>query len=98
MTQAHGHPKDTVAEEICVLTAISQVSTRMARKLRFLAVASQSEEGGRNHHEQDERYGYDHRRAAQCRPEPTGQECHARTVNETVLENVVVQAINTLLR
>ena len=31
------------------------------------------------------------------RPEPTGQECHARTVNETVLENVVVQAINTLL-
>lgn len=24
-------------------------------------------------------------------------ECHARTVNETVLENVVVQAINTLL-
>ena len=29
--------------------------------------------------------------------EPTGQECHARTVNETVLENVVVQAINTLL-
>mgnify|MGYP002763613510 CR=1 FL=1 len=31
------------------------------------------------------------------RLEPTGQECHARTVNETVLENVVVQAINTLL-
>lgn len=30
------------------------------------------------------------------RLEPTGQECHARTVNETVLENVVVQAINTL--
>ena len=29
--------------------------------------------------------------------EPTDQECHARTVNETVLENVVVQAINTLL-
>ena len=29
--------------------------------------------------------------------EPTGQECHARTVNETVLENVVVQAINRLL-
>ena len=31
---------------------------------------------------------------------PTGQECHARTVNEPVLpvlENVVVQAINTLL-
>ena len=31
------------------------------------------------------------------RLEPTGQECHARTVNETVLENAVVQAINTLL-
>ena len=31
------------------------------------------------------------------RLEPTGQECHARTVNEPVLENVVVQAINTLL-
>ena len=31
------------------------------------------------------------------RLEPTGQECHARTVNESVLENVVVQAINTLL-
>ena len=31
------------------------------------------------------------------RLEPTGQECHARIVNEMVLENVVVQAINTLL-
>lgn len=31
------------------------------------------------------------------RLEPTGEECHARTVNETVLENVVVQAINKLL-
>ena len=31
------------------------------------------------------------------RLEPTGEECHARTVNETILENVVVQAINTLL-
>lgn len=31
------------------------------------------------------------------RLEPTGQECHARTANETILENVVVQAINTLL-
>ena len=31
------------------------------------------------------------------RLEPTGQECHARIVNEPVLENVVVQAINTLL-
>lgn len=31
------------------------------------------------------------------RLEPTGQECHARTINETILENVVVQAINMLL-
>ena len=31
------------------------------------------------------------------RLEATGMECHARTVNETVLENVVVQVINTLL-
>jgi len=31
------------------------------------------------------------------RLEATGQECHARTVNETVLENVVVKAINQLL-
>lgn len=31
------------------------------------------------------------------RLEFTGLECHARTVNKTVLENVVVQAINTLL-
>ena len=31
------------------------------------------------------------------RLEPTGEECHARTVNETILENVVVQTINTLL-
>lgn len=31
------------------------------------------------------------------RLEATGLECHARTVNETVLENVVVQAINQLL-
>lgn len=31
------------------------------------------------------------------RLEPTGQECHARTVNETVLENVVLAAINEML-
>lgn len=31
MDQAHGHPKDTIADVICVLTAISQVSARMAR-------------------------------------------------------------------
>lgn len=31
------------------------------------------------------------------RLESTGQECHARTVNETVLENVVLAAINEML-
>lgn len=31
------------------------------------------------------------------RLEPTGQECHARTVNEKVLEGVVLEAINRLL-
>ena len=30
------------------------------------------------------------------RLESTGQECHARTVNETVLENAVLSAINEL--
>lgn len=31
------------------------------------------------------------------RLEPTGQECHAKTVNETILKNVVLTAINKLL-
>lgn len=31
------------------------------------------------------------------RLEPTGQECHARTVNELVLQDVVVAAINQML-
>lgn len=31
------------------------------------------------------------------RMEPAGEECHAITVNETALKNVVVQLINTLL-
>lgn len=39
----------------------------------------------------------EHGNSSLSRLEPTGEECHARTVNETVLENVVVQAINTLL-
>jgi hypothetical protein len=53
------------AEVIEVLNAISHVSARLARKLSVLATQSKSEEGGK-HHEQNERYGYDHRRAAQC--------------------------------
>ena len=50
-------------ELIEVLTAISVVSKRLAMKLAL--IKSQSTEGGRQD-EQNERYGYDHRRAAQC--------------------------------
>ena len=50
-------------ELIEVLTAISVVSKRLAMKLAL--IKSQSTEGGRQD-EQNERYGRDHRRAAQC--------------------------------
>lgn len=51
---------NTADEELIeVLTAISVVSMRLARKLTLLTVRSQSEEGGK-HHEQDERYGTNH--------------------------------------
>lgn len=53
------------AEVIEVLNAISHVSARLARKLTVLAAQSQSEEGGK-HHEQNERYGTDHRRTPHC--------------------------------
>lgn len=48
-------------ELIGVLTAISVVSKRLARKLIQLNQTSQSEEGG-NHVEQNERNGSDHPR------------------------------------
>lgn len=64
MTQAHNRTVDIEAEVIEILVAISQVSARMARNLSVLA-ARQSEEGG-EHHEQNERNGYDHRRVTQC--------------------------------
>ena len=53
----------TDQELIDVLTAISVVSRRLAMKLAL--IQSQSTEGGKQD-EQNERYGYDHRRATQC--------------------------------
>ena len=50
----------------CTLTAISQVSARMAKNLRIIAAHRQSEEGG-TENVKNERYGYDHRRAEKCR-------------------------------
>ena len=52
-------------ELIGVLTAISVVSRRLARKLIQLNQTSQSQEGGKLH-EQDERNGTDHKRTPQC--------------------------------
>lgn len=52
-------------ELIAVLNAISHVSARMARNMTILAQQRQSEKGERRY-EQNERYGYDHRRATQC--------------------------------
>ena len=50
-------------ELIGVLTAISVVSKRLAKKLIQLNQASQSEEGGK-HDEQNERNGSDHQGVA----------------------------------
>ena len=50
-------------ELIAVLNAISHVSARMARNMTILAQQRQSEKGDRRY-EQNERYDYDHRRAA----------------------------------
>ena len=52
-------------ELIAVLNAISYVSARMARNMTILAQQRQSEKGERRY-EQNERYGYDHRRAEKC--------------------------------
>ena len=54
------------AEVVEVLTAISRVSARLARKLAFLAAQSQPEEGGKRNDERG-----NHRR------DPRHQECHA---------------------
>jgi hypothetical protein len=55
----------TDAEVIAVLNAISQVSARMARNMTILAKQRQSMKE-EFHHEQNERYSYDHRRSTQC--------------------------------
>ena len=49
-------------ELIAVLNAISHVSARMARNMTILAQQRQSEKGERRYG-QNERYGYDHRKA-----------------------------------
>ena len=68
MYQTQVKPKSCAADEelVEVLTAISVVSMRLARKLTLLAGQSQSKEGGKAD-EQNERDVRDHRRAAQCR-------------------------------
>lgn len=48
-----------------VLTAISVVSKRLANNLTVARQQSKSREGGKSH-EQNERYGTDHRRLTQC--------------------------------
>jgi len=53
-------------ELIEVLTAISVVSKRLARKLTILADQSQHMEGGKAD-EQNGRYGRNYRRTAECR-------------------------------
>jgi len=59
------HKSDTNIEMIEVLTTISQVSARMARNLKVLAAARQSEKGERTH-EQNGRHETDNRRSPQC--------------------------------
>ena len=58
---------DTRADEdiVDVLTAISVVSKRLANNLTTARQQSKSREGGKSH-EQNGRYGTDHRRTPQC--------------------------------
>ena len=65
MNQTFHNRSGTDAEMIATLTAISQVSARMAKNLRIIAAHRQSEEGG-TVNVKNERYGYDHRRAEKC--------------------------------
>ena len=59
MNQTFHNRNDTDAEVIATLTAISQVSARMAKNLRIIAAQRQSEEGGTTN-VKNERYGYDY--------------------------------------
>ena len=65
MNQTFHNRIGTDAEVIATLTAISQVSARMAKNLRIIAAQRQSEEGGTTN-VKNERYGYGHRRAEKC--------------------------------
>lgn len=65
MNQTFHNRSGTDAEVIATLTAISQVSARMAKNLRLIAAHRQSEEGGTTNIK-NERYGYDNRRTEKC--------------------------------
>ncbi len=58
-------PKERDAELIAVLSAISQVSGRMARNLELIANQRQSQKGEATH-VKSKGNGYDHRRSACC--------------------------------
>ncbi|NCB25602.1 MAG: hypothetical protein EOM62_09040 [Bacteroidia bacterium] len=68
MYKAQIRPRSSAADDelVDVLTAISVVSMRLARKLTLLAGQSQSTEGGKAD-EQNERHVHDHPRTAQRR-------------------------------
>jgi len=68
MYKAHTRPRSSATDDelVDVLTAISVVSMRLARKLTLLAKQSQSKEGVKTN-EQNERHVHDHRRTAQRR-------------------------------
>ena len=66
MHNAQTRPQSCAADDelVDVLTAISVVSMRLARKLTLLAGQSQSKEGGKAN-EQIERHVHNHRRTTQ---------------------------------
>ena len=68
MYQTKTKPGYSAADDelVDVLTQISVVSMRLARKLALLAGQSKSMEGEKTD-EQNEQFVYDYRRVAQCR-------------------------------
>ncbi len=68
MYKAQTGPRSSAEDDelVDVLTAISVVAMRLARKLTLLAGQSQSKEGEKSD-EQNERHRHDHRRTAQRR-------------------------------
>ena len=68
MIQERKDTRTQAADEelVEVLTAISVVSMRLARKLALLAGQSKSKEGEKTDG-QNEKFVYDYRRVAQCR-------------------------------